>query len=989
QPITMPGSSASSVTVASGAQSAGVTNGQLGIFGQTLAGTFGFGPTAGGVTVTASSVGLSLGGGVVAVSGGAGTLTIGSGGAYGSLSASVTTSVANAQFAAGATFTLDLNTTTVAHTVTSVTLPAGPYVRVDASGVTLTVAGQSLAGSFSLETTSLPTGPAVAIAATNVSVTFGTASTGATVRNGAGELLATTNGIAGAFAGTVAIALPAQASLSGTLSLAVNTLPTAVDQSFSVDGTTLALDVPAGPYVELQGTGVTLTVLGQSVSGNVTIQAAASSATSGTVVAIGISGGAATIGGASPIITLSGVNGLLELEPTGATPATALAGTLSGTLAVAVPNVAIAGTLVLQFNTGTASEVKDSLTVGGSTVSLDVPAGQFARFAGTGLTLTIAGQTLSGDVTISAGRDAHGQPAAELTLANVTAAFGGTAASPFMTLTQTSAPGQLELTSAGIAGQITVGVSVTGVPGLTLGGTFGLAVNTTSAAANGLPAGPYLRIAATGATVAFLGQSVTADVTVQRTTDATGASVLRLAIANGSVSFAGGAIALSGIAGVAMITGAGVAGSLTANISVAAADAISLGGAFSLAVNTTSSPVSDSVLVGTGSQALVLPAGPYFALRADNATLTVEGQTLSGTIAISQTTLPVLADPAGQPAPSPAGATAVPALQITISGGALRLGDGSVNFVSVSNVAGTVLVFDAAAAQQSVGGTSTVSLSGVAGQLSGQVQVQGVPGFAFSGAIAVSFNSTAHAIDALVGSSQLTWAAGPSFALSATGATLGIAGQTVSGDVTLTASSGSVQIAFANLAASFGGGLLTVQGGTGSLVLVNGAGAYGAVSGTVALGVSGASFTGGVTLEFNTTATDQSVALSGASVSLPHNTVQVTATNAQLVIAGQSIGGTFTIAATSAGSTQVSIAVSGLTLSLGSFLQITAANQVSGAVVISSAGVAGQFAPAGSGATPIAFSGLPSGMTITLGTVSLAFNTGATAVNQTIGMQTI
>ena len=113
---------------------------------------------------------------------------------------------------------------------------------------------------------------------------------------------------------------------------------------------------------------------------------------------------------------------------------------------------------------------------------------------------------------------------------------------------------------------------------------------------------------------------------------------------------------------------------------------------------------------------MVLPAGPYFELQAQNATLTVEGQTLSGSITITQASLPVLADPTltnGQ-FPDPTGATAVPALQITISGGAVRLGDGSVNFVSVTNVAGTVLVFDNATATTSVGGATTVSLSGTA-----------------------------------------------------------------------------------------------------------------------------------------------------------------------------------------------------------------------------------------------------------------------------------
>ena len=449
------------------------------------------------------------------------------------------------------------------------------------------------------------------------------------------------------------------------------------------------------------------------------------------------------------------------------------------------------------------------------------------QITGTGVTFTIAGQTLSADVTITAGNDPHGQPAALITLANLTAGFGGTASAPVLTVTQNGV-GAIDFTSAGVAGSISVNVALGGVSGFSLTGMFGIAINTTSAAQSiavgattiNLPAGPYLQISATQASVSVLGQVITADVTVTSTTDGTGARVVSLALANGSITLGGGAVSLSAITGAVLVTRSGVAGSLSATIAIAAGDGISLGGTFSLQVNTTSAAVNDSFPVGAGSVSLLLPAGPYFQLQAQNATVSVGGQTLSGTITITQSTLPVLADPTltnGQ-APDPTNATGVPALQIAIANGSVQLGDGTTNLVSVTNIAGTLIVFDAATAMQSVGGTTTVSLSGVVAKVSGTVAVQGIPGVAFSANATVIVNTTGHYVDALVSqggtAAPQTWAATPTFAVSATQVSLTFAGQTLTGDISLSSGNGVVTAQFANASVSFGGGIIQLSGGT-------------------------------------------------------------------------------------------------------------------------------------------------------------------------------
>ena len=82
----------------------------------------------------------------------------------------------------------------------------------------------------------------------------------------------------------------------------------------------------------------------------------------------------------------------------------------------------------------------DSLVVGGTPVSINVTGGAQAAITGTGITIGILGQTISADVTITNGRDAAGNPIADIGLAHLTASFGGTAGSPVLTVTQTAAP---------------------------------------------------------------------------------------------------------------------------------------------------------------------------------------------------------------------------------------------------------------------------------------------------------------------------------------------------------------------------------------------------------------------------------------------------------------------------------------------------------------------------------------------------------------------
>src|SRR5262249_4840521 len=155
-------------------------------------------------------------------------------------------------------------------------LPAGPYLRFEGTGLAVDVLGQRLTGDFAFEQATdlgadkVPGGgddtATVKVAAANVSLTIGGSTPIVSVTNGTATFLLTTGGLAGRVQGDLAVALP-QVSLSGNLAVEVNTTGAAVDTTLQVGSAPLALKLPVGPFVRVAGTGVQLSVLGQTLSG--------------------------------------------------------------------------------------------------------------------------------------------------------------------------------------------------------------------------------------------------------------------------------------------------------------------------------------------------------------------------------------------------------------------------------------------------------------------------------------------------------------------------------------------------------------------------------------------------------------------------------------------------------------------------------------------------------------------------------------------------
>src|SRR5262249_51080088 len=127
----------------------------------------------------------------------------------------------------------------VGGTTLALDVDPGPYVKVQATGLRLTIAGQTLTGDFAFEsTTSAPiSGPArnvVRVGAANVSLRLGDgAADFVRVTDGQGALILSDAGLAGTFGATVSVSIPGVV-FSGSFTVSVNNTNQIVHEQFTV-----------------------------------------------------------------------------------------------------------------------------------------------------------------------------------------------------------------------------------------------------------------------------------------------------------------------------------------------------------------------------------------------------------------------------------------------------------------------------------------------------------------------------------------------------------------------------------------------------------------------------------------------------------------------------------------------------------------------------------------------------------------------------------
>src|SRR5206468_10983824 len=269
------------------------------------------------------------------------------------------------------------------------------------------------------------------------------------------------------------------------------------------------------------------------------------------VVRLGATHVALALGaGAGDLLTVSDASGAIFVMPA------SVFGGFTVAVALNVPGISFSGTLKFQLNTGPMA-VHETLRVGVVPVQVQLPQGPYLRVAGTGVGVTVVGQTLSGDFAFERTLDAGGHAIVRLHASNVSAGLGGNG-TPVLALTGGS--GNLVVTSAGTAGQLS-GSVVLNVPGVSLSGTIALLVNTMAAPANGLPAGPYLRVeagtAASAATLSVLGQQLRRRFAFEEIRNSLGQRIVRVAATGVEMSFADGMLVVHNGEGVLLILPAG------------------------------------------------------------------------------------------------------------------------------------------------------------------------------------------------------------------------------------------------------------------------------------------------------------------------------------------------------------------------------------------------------------------------------------------------
>src|SRR6185369_10987493 len=145
--------------------------------------------------------------------------------------------------------------------------------------------------------------------------------------------------------------------------------------------------------------------------------------------------------------------------------------------------------------------------------------------------------------------------------------------------------------------------------------------------------------------------------------------------------------------GFLVVTSAGIAGQFSGTIGIAI-QSVSFTADFSLAINNTNAAVNEQFTVGSQTINVNMPGGPYLKLAATNARLEIGGQVLAGDFSFERTS------------------STNQITKITAKNVSLAFGDGTTNFVTVTNGAGDITISGATGAKTiSATFTATVNVT--------------------------------------------------------------------------------------------------------------------------------------------------------------------------------------------------------------------------------------------------------------------------------------
>ena len=293
-------------------------------------------------------------------------------------------------------------------------LPGGPFFEIGldiAAPGGIDVFGQKLSGNFELQRL----GDVINFSVANGALGFtADALEVLTVIDANGSFNLGANGIVGDISGAVTITPTLPVSFEGNVSVAFDTMT-------------------GSEFVIASATDAALIVLGQRLSGNFGFQQDSSLAP--TQVDFSATDVALAFGdGSNEIITASVASASLTLSET------TLMATLTGaSVAVSLPEVSLVGTFDVAINSGTTA-AKGSIAA-----------------SGTGISLKVAGQTLTGGIDFAQTADLDGDQVIFLALTAVSANLGGSGA----TLDVSNVTGDVLVTANGVAASITASLTAT------------------------------------------------------------------------------------------------------------------------------------------------------------------------------------------------------------------------------------------------------------------------------------------------------------------------------------------------------------------------------------------------------------------------------------------------------------------------------------------------------------------------------------------------
>ncbi|MHC4997342.1 MAG: hypothetical protein ACYTGQ_20125, partial [Planctomycetota bacterium] len=258
--------------------------------------------------------------------------------------------------------------------------------------------------------------------------------------------LLTNSGLAGELSGAVALNVPG-ITLSGALTLQINETSSVINELIQVGDQQLLLSLPMGPFLRIAGEGVSLDVLGQTLSGDFAL-------TKSTNVNLQIANGQLDFGGG--LVQVNDLSADFTISDAG------IAGSASAGVSINVPGVSFGSDLL--------------------TLEIDTtdPADRFVRITGTGVSLEVAGQSVGGDFSFEDAVSPSGDRIVKVAVDNVTLQLGDDDG----TLVDiTDGSGQLLITDQGIAANLLITGFTFNVPGidtvgLQSGGSINVQINT-------------------------------------------------------------------------------------------------------------------------------------------------------------------------------------------------------------------------------------------------------------------------------------------------------------------------------------------------------------------------------------------------------------------------------------------------------------------------------------------------------------------------------